>query len=171
MPIECVVPIEYTVAYQERVSDDVGPLKNVARLLWADARFAELDGELEEAVKKYVEVIRFSQKSSNGGLLIHLQSNVAYERLGWEALLRLAPSLSKDQKASLRAQLASTNRASLKIDDYMAREKALAAASHGRLMVFITSHAPDVNASEEHSRKLIKEMQNAREQVMRVLSE
>jgi hypothetical protein len=169
--MECVVPIEYAADYQQRVVDDVAPLKNVARLLWADARLAELNGDSPEAAKKYVEVIRFCQKTSNGGLLIHLQSGIAYERLGWQALLNLASSLSKDQKASLRTQLASTNRASLKVEDYMKREKALAAEAHGRFIVVIMSRAPDVNASEEHTRKLIKEMQNAHEQVMKALSE
>jgi hypothetical protein len=133
LQFECVVPIEYTAAYQQRVVDDIAPLKNVARLLWADARLAELDGDAEEAAGKYAEVIRFSQKTSNGGLLIHLQSGFAYERLGWQALLKLAPSLSKQKKAALRKQLASTNRDALKVEDYMIRERALATAVHGRL--------------------------------------
>jgi hypothetical protein len=171
LQIECMVPIEYTSAYQRRVVDDVAPLKNVARLLWADARLAELDGNSEKAAEKYAEVIQFSQKTSNGGLLIHLQSGIAYERLGWQALLKLAPSLSTDQKVALSKQLASTNRAALKVEDYMAREKALATASHGRFMVFIMSRASHADVSEEHTRKLIKEMQRAREQVMKALSE
>jgi hypothetical protein len=171
LQIECVVPIEYTAAYQQRVVDDVAPLKNIARLLWADARLAELDGHPEEAAEKYAEVIRFSQKISNGGLLIHLQSGIAYERLGWQALLKLAPSLSKDQQAALSKQLASTNRAALKVEDYMIREKALAMAAHGRFMVFIMSRASHADVSEERTRQLIKEMQRARERVMKALSE
>lgn len=171
LQLECVVPVEYTAAYQQRLADDAGPLKNVARLLWADARLAELEGRLDEAALKYAEVIRFSQNSSNGGLLLHLQSGIAYERLGWEALLRLAPSLSTEQKAALRTQLASMNPSSRKVEDYMAREKALAAATQGRLMVFIMSNASGVNAGEEDSRMAIKEMQDARDQVMKALSE
>jgi hypothetical protein len=171
LQLECAVPIEYTAAYQQRVVDDVAPLKNVARLLWADARATELDGDSDEAAEKFAEVIRYSQKTSNGGLLIHLQCGIAYERLGWQAVLRLAPSLSKDQKASLKTQLAATNRASLNVEDYMKREKALATAAHGRFLVFITSRASDVNAGEEHTLKSIKEMQTAREQVMKALSE
>jgi hypothetical protein len=171
LQLECMVPIEYTAAYQQRVVDDIRPLKNVARLLWADARLAELEGDLEEAAEKYADVIRFSQKTSNGGLLIHLQSGIAYERLGWEALLRLAPSLSKEQQAALRKQLASTNRAALKVEDYMTREKALATVVHGRFIVFITSRASDVDANEQRSLKLIKDMQSAREQVMQALAE
>jgi hypothetical protein len=171
LQIECVVPIEYTAAYQQRVVDDVAPLKNVARLLCADARLAELDGHPEEAAEKYAEIIRFSQKTSNGGLLIHIQSGIAYERLGWQALLKLAPSLSKEQKAALSEQLASTNRVVLKVEDYMAREKSLATAAHGRFMVFIMSRAPHADVSEQHTFKLIKEMQSARAQVMKALSE
>ena len=78
LQVECIVPIEYTAAYQQRVVDDIRPLKNVARLLWADARLAELVGDSAEAAEKYAEVIRFSQKTSNGGLIIHLQSGIAY---------------------------------------------------------------------------------------------
>jgi hypothetical protein len=53
----------------------------------------------------------------------------------------------------------------------MAREKALAAAAHGRFMAFIMSRAPHADVSEQHTLKLIKEMQSAREQVMTALSE
>jgi hypothetical protein len=171
LQFESMVPIEYTATYHQRVVDDVAPLKNVARLLWADARLAELAGDSEDAAQKYADVIRFSQKTSNGGLLIHLQSGIAYERLGWQALVKLAPALSKEQKAALRTKLASTNRAALKVEDYMAREKALATASHGRFMVFMMSRASDTNASEDRTRMLIKEMQNTREHVMKALSE
>ena len=118
-----------------------------------------------------LNVIRYSQKTSNGGLLIHLQSGIAYERLGWQALLKLAPSLSNDQKSALRKKLASTNRAALKVEDYMTREKALATAAHGRFIVFMASRAFDADASEERTLKLIKDMQSAREQVMKALSE
>ncbi len=169
LQVECMVPIEYTAAYQQQVVDDIAPLKNVARLLWADARLAELEGDSEDAAEKYADLIRYSQKTSKGGLLIHLQSGIAYERLGWPALLKLAPSLSKQKKAALRKQLASTNRAALKVEDYMTRERVLATAVHGRFMVFIMSRTFNADASEEHTRKLIKDMQSAREQVMKAL--
>lgn len=171
LQLECMVPIEYTVAYQQRVVEDIRPLKNVARVLWADARVAELVGDSAEAAEKYAELIRFSQKTTNGGLLIHLQSGIAYERVGWQGLLKLAPSLSKNQKAALRKQLASTDRAALKIEDYMTREKALTAAVHGRFMVFIMSRALNPDADGQRTLKLVKDMQTAREQVMKALSE
>ena len=171
LQLECMVPIEYTAAYQQRVVDDIAPLKNVARLLWADAHLAELEGDSEEAAEKYAEVIRFSQKTSNGGLLIHLQSGIAYERLGWQALLKLVPLISKEQKAALRKQLASTNRVALKVEDYMRREKAVATAAHGRFMVFVMSRAFDADASEQRTVRLIKQMQSDREQVMETLAE
>jgi hypothetical protein len=53
----------------------------------------------------------------------------------------------------------------------MAREKALATAAHGRFRVFIMSRASDADANKERTLKLIKEMQTAREHVMKALSE
>lgn len=169
--MECMVPIEYSAAYQQQVVDDVGPLKNVARLLWADARVAELEGRPEEAADKYADVIRFSEKTSNGGLLVHLLSGIAYERLGWQALLKLVPSLSQDQKAALKERLAATNRTALKVEDFMSRERAVATAAHGRFMMFMMSRTPHADGSAEQARKVIGEMQSAREQVMKALSE
>lgn len=171
LQLECMVPIEYSAVYQQRVADDVGPLKNVARLLFADARLAELEGRPEEAVDKYAKVIRFSQQTSNGGLLIHLQSGIAYERLAWQALLKLAPSLSRGQKAALKERLAATNRAAIKIEDFMARERAVATAAHGRFMMFMMSRSSDAAVSAAYTRDLIMQMQTAREQVVKELSE
>jgi hypothetical protein len=151
--------------------DDIGPLRQIARLLWADARLAELDGDLGIAAEKYADLVRFSQQTSNGGLLIHLQSGIAYERLGWEALLRLAPSLSKDQKIAVRNRLVSTDRSALKVEDYMRREMALATATHGRFLVFMMSRSSQPDANEQRTRQLVKAMQSAREQVMKALLE
>jgi hypothetical protein len=75
-----------------------------------------------------------------------------------------------EQKTTHREPFASTDRAAIKDEDYMAREKALAAAAHGRFLVFVMSASND-DADKERTLRLIKEMQRARERVMKSRSE
>ena len=171
LQIECAVPIEYTAAYQQRVLDEVSPLKQVARLLWADARLTELDGDPAAAAVKYAALVNFNDKVATGGLLVHLQLGMAYQHLAWKALLQLVPSMTATQRAVLRQRLEMIRFPSKDLSDYRLRERALYSTAYGWYLTLMSSRAPNANAAEEATIERIAEIEAVRDQVMKTLGE
>ncbi len=171
LAMESVVPVEYTAAYQQSATNNVGPLKQVARLLWADARLAGMDGQPPEAARNYVTLIEYAQKTSRGGLAVHLLSSLAYENLAWEALHELTPLLTEEQSENFLDQLTAIEYREPNMDEYLSRDLALTTAVQGRFATLMARRAMQAQtaAFEKSIAETIAKNQAAREQAQQAL--
>lgn len=135
------VPIDYSAGSVSQALDAIGTIRQAARLLLAEARRAELEGPNAAAAQAYLDVINLSQKMSRGGLIVHLQASMAYERVAWEAVLRIAPQLQAEERARFLKRFDSLGYRREMRDAYQARERALSIARNGWLMTKIMGRA------------------------------
>ena len=131
------VPIEYSAEFLVQASNGLNGIRQAARLLMAESRLAEQQGRMADAAKANLELIVLSQKASNGGLLVHFQVGSAYERWAWTSLLRIAPTLTSEERSQFLSDFESISYQRRPMEVYDERELRLAIASHGRLITFI----------------------------------
>jgi len=84
-----------------------GAVRKVARLMIARGRLAEEQGRPKDALASYLDVVRIGQRISHGGLLIHLLVGSAYHRAGCDALDRMLPEMTAEDKELLLTALES----------------------------------------------------------------
>ena len=99
---ECRVRLDFTLT---NLSGHLIELKGLGRLLAAEGRLAELESRPSDAVRSYVDAIRLGEKSSRGGFLIHRLVGMAVENIGYQQLIKLAPTLNCEQMRPLVADL------------------------------------------------------------------
>lgn len=136
-----VVPIDYEAGMQA-VLDSTGPVRQAMRLLHANARLAELEGDKAREAILYVKLFTLSSKSANGGLLVHAMAASAYEGLALNRLKEIVGELAAPQKSEVLALLASVKRQPTDIDRVLERERVLVKKEHGTLsgswMIWLT---------------------------------
>jgi hypothetical protein len=135
------VPLEYESGMQS-VLDSVGPMRQAMRLLHANARIAELDGDEAREAILYAKLFALSSKSANGGLLIHALVASAYERLALKKVKEISGELAAPPKREVFALLASVNRQPTDVERVLERERVLVQKEHGTLfgswMIWLT---------------------------------
>jgi hypothetical protein len=98
---QCCVP---TDAAMTNIGDLAGMIRLV-HLLAAEGRLREMDDQPAEAVRSYLDAIRFGNETSRGGFLIHRLVGIACEAIGRSALAKLAPSLKPEEARRVIAEL------------------------------------------------------------------
>lgn len=127
MTQECVVPVDYDKGRQgvDEGLNALGNIRQSMRLLMIKAKLAELEGDLAAAAIAQSELFLHSERTTNEGLLIHVQVSLAYRKSALESLKRLAPQLSSDQKKTTQATLQSQERRRIDVDDIRMREEVI----------------------------------------------
>lgn len=105
---ESVVPVNYPtkdITNFLNADDDMlaqlPKLKQVAQLLVAEGRLAELEDRPADAMRSYADCIRFGNESSRGGVMIQRLVGLASEAIGYQPLLNLLPQLSDAESREL----------------------------------------------------------------------
>jgi hypothetical protein len=136
-----MLPIDYEAGMQA-VLDGTGPIRQAMRLLHANARIAELDGDTALEAILYAKLFTLANKSATGGLLVHASVASAYERLALKSLKEIVGELAAPQKSEVLALLASVNRQPTDIKRVLKREHVLVKKEHGTLfgswMIWLT---------------------------------
>ena len=91
---QCQVPVEYTTAYINNHLPELGGIKALALVLEAEGQLAEKDGRLSDAIKSYLDGIRFSHDVARGGLLIDQVLAIACEAIAVKPLNALRSRLA-----------------------------------------------------------------------------
>ena len=133
----------------------------------AEARLAEQQGRNTNAAETYLDLVDLSRKISRGGLFIHLMLGAAYERVAWTGLLRIAPSLSPDEKGRFLVKIESIRDQPAELDATMDRERALSTAVNGWFITQLGSRLP--NAEIDRSAQLQAEMRKLRQDVRQAM--
>jgi hypothetical protein len=90
---ECRVPIEYSSNFLATNFNRLPALKSLALTIVAEGRLAELDGRTNDAVKSYLDVIRFGRESCRSGFLLDKLVGISFEFRGLKPLQKIVPSL------------------------------------------------------------------------------
>ena len=88
---QCRVPLLFSTNYLTLRS--LSDVKRVTRLLEAEGRLAELERRTNDAVRIYLETIRYGQESCRGGVMIDHLVGIACGTIGINALQQLTSTL------------------------------------------------------------------------------
>ena len=78
----------------QQTMDLSGTVRNASRLLYTDARLAELEGRTVDAADTLTKMAILGRRSSRGGLAINQLVGIAVERQALEGLMQLSSKLS-----------------------------------------------------------------------------
>jgi hypothetical protein len=109
---ECQVPITYDPNFYSSWLHVLSGLNALVYLLAAEGKLAEHEGRTTDAVQSYLDVIRFGQEISRGGLVIERLVDIACEPLGLAGLVRLGPKLAPDESRKLSKAIEEIDRKS-----------------------------------------------------------
>lgn len=157
------------------VVDDASHVRATARLMFVQARLAELENRSADAADALAESIVLSHRSANGGLLIHELVSVASQRRALEGLMQLAPKLSTGQRIRLLKTLQAELAGEPSIDDLVQsaldRERAMVMREHGRIfgtwMIWQTAGLDDPT---KRVHQAIEELRTNRDLLFQLLS-
>lgn len=102
---ECGLPIQSYLSNFANASRDLMVQKQIAQLLAAEGRLAELDGRLEDAARSYLDAMRFGNEVSQNGFVINRLVGIACSAIGGVPLAKLVPQLDCDQLKPIIAEL------------------------------------------------------------------
>jgi hypothetical protein len=105
LSLESRVPDDYFSNYVTLIMNQAALLKKSVFFLCAEGRLAELDGRTNDAVKIYLEGVRFGEESNRGGVLISKLVGIACEAISLKPLEALNQSLDAKQCAGVAHML------------------------------------------------------------------
>jgi hypothetical protein len=132
---ECRVPIDYSVSiavYSGQHLPVLGQFKKLALAFRAEGELAERENRTNDAVRIYMDGIRFGQELCRGGLLIDRLVGIAGEAINLEPLEALAPELDPATCRTVAQELAKMEARRESVQATFAEEKRWATQS-GRL--------------------------------------
>ena len=134
----CSVPTASVMSNIPRLLGDLANLKSLARLLEQEGRLAEMENRHGDAVKSYLDTIRFGNEISRGGFIINRLVGVACEAIGFSPLAKLAPRLSVGDARSLVAALEAVDATRMSWEEVRRNEDSFARYQIGRGFNLIT---------------------------------
>jgi hypothetical protein len=102
---QCAAPPDTALTNMPGLLAELSGMKRLAQLLAAEGLVRQLDNQRGEAVRTYLDAIRFGNEISRGGVLIQRLVGVACEAIGRAPLAKLAPSLTTAEARHVVAEL------------------------------------------------------------------
>ena len=120
---QCRVPIEYSTNYASSHMTDLARLKALANALKAEGQLAEMEGRTNDALRTYLEVVRFGHQVGRGGYIMDQRVAFACQSIGASALQLLVKGLdARDCRAAIQ-ELTALEEKRETTDETMRREK------------------------------------------------
>lgn len=113
----CALPMRTYLTNITAMSTDLPSLRQIAQLLAAEGRLAELDGRLDDAARSYLDAIHFGNEISRSGFVINRLVGIACSAIGSVSLGKLAPQLGCDQLKPIIAELDKLDQTSVTWDE------------------------------------------------------
>ena len=120
---ECQVPTEDSTARIQTRMLERSSISELARLLLAQGRLAETEGRYQESAKSYLEVVRFGQSSSRGGLLAEKILGFIIENMGMTGLENVVGQLNAPSCRSTVNTLEKVDASSNPAEEYIKRDR------------------------------------------------
>jgi hypothetical protein len=128
-------------AHMDRISD----LRQLCRLMGAEARLAEIEGQVPETVRNGIDVIRVAQQGTRGGLLIDAMAGFACESIGQRILARSYDKVSAEECHKVVRELEAIDEEREPVDVIARRDRAWFSASQGFFKRAVLALSPGVN--------------------------
>jgi hypothetical protein len=128
----CAVPTDANIANFANNTSEMIALKRLAVLLSSEGRLKELDNQLGDAARCYVETIHLGSAMSHGGFLINRLVGIACEAIGAIRLTKLVPNLSCEQSRPLISELQEMDTNTVSWEEVARNEKRFARAAMQR---------------------------------------
>jgi len=109
----CGLPMQSYLSNFANASSDLMAQKQLAQLLAAEGRLAELEGRPSDAARSYLDAMRFGNEVSQNGFVINRLVGVACSAIGSVPLTKLAPQLGCEQLKPIIAALVKLDEASV----------------------------------------------------------
>jgi hypothetical protein len=93
----CAVPIDMVLTNLAGMGSGMGSLKRLAQALAAEGLVYQQDNQPLQAALSYLDIIRFGNEISRGGVVINRLVGVACEAIGRVRLVGVLPSLTPEQ--------------------------------------------------------------------------
>jgi hypothetical protein len=119
---QCALPMQTYLVNRAAMSDDMPLFKQIAQLLAAEGRLAELDGRLDDAARSYLDAIRCGNEISRNGFVINRLVGVACSAIGSIPLAKLTPKLECEQLKPIIAELDKLDQATVTWKETMRAE-------------------------------------------------
>ncbi len=121
---ECRVPLRNSrKQFDEEHMPVLPTFKRLAYAFEAEGKLAELEGHPADALRSYLDCIRFGRQLSRGGLAIDKLVSVADENIGMRALQRMAGSLGTNECHLAIQALAKLDSNNESADDFWKRDR------------------------------------------------
>src|SRR5260370_30809162 len=99
------MPITYEPNFYSSWIPHLKGLRTLIALLAAEGKLAEREGRTMDAVESYLDMMRFGQEISRGGLVVERLVDIACEELGLRRLRRLLPTLTPAESRKISKAL------------------------------------------------------------------
>jgi len=142
---ECRVVLPASQAQLQEHMNQVSSLRQLCRLMDASALLAETDGQLPQAVRNGLDVIRVANQGTRGGLLIDALTGMACEWVGQRALARLRDQLTALECRKLVTALEAIDAQREPDDSIIQRDRTWYSAQHNVLSRAILAVHPAAN--------------------------
>jgi hypothetical protein len=119
---QCALPMQTYLTNTTAMSTDLIPLKQVAQLLAAEGRLAELEARTADAAQNYLDAIRFGNEISRNGFVINRLVGIACSAIGSFPLAKLTPKLECEQLKPIIAELDKLDQATVTWKETMRAE-------------------------------------------------
>jgi hypothetical protein len=90
---QCRATTQFTTKYMDNHFDELSGFKNLAQALMAEGKLAGMENHSADASKFYLEAFHLGNESARGGVLIDQFVGTASERIGTDALEKIAGRL------------------------------------------------------------------------------
>ncbi|PYM14886.1 MAG: hypothetical protein DME18_05685, partial [Verrucomicrobia bacterium] len=120
---KCRVPDHYSSGNFDSHLTELSILKQIAQLLTAEGRLAELEHRTNDAIRAYLDTVRFGTECCRGGVIIDKLVGIAIEAIGTGALEKLIEGLEVKSCRAIVQELQQIDRATESVADIMRNER------------------------------------------------
>jgi hypothetical protein len=120
---ECRAPDEYSHDYIDRTLPELLTMKALAQNLCAEGRLAIIEHHTNDAIKSYLDAVRFGDKSGQGTLLFAKMVSVACESIGRQGLLFASNTADSGQCRKIVQEFEITDAGEFSIKDTLEQER------------------------------------------------
>ena len=134
---ECLVPDDYSPDYKIKYEIQTSSFRILAYNLCAEGKLAEMVNHTNDAVRSYLDAIRFGEMSSRGGFMMSKRTGIACEYDPRKRLQSLANSLDAQMCREVSQTLETVNSTEEPTENYLQQEHAWALKSEGMSAPFV----------------------------------
>ncbi|MEL6110948.1 MAG: hypothetical protein AAFU85_33495 [Planctomycetota bacterium] len=165
---EMMIPLDGIDFASQQWIDGISSIRSLLRLIFVQARVAELEQRPADAAELYVRLFGLSDRADDGGLLIHSLNGMAGKGMALTPLMRLADTLPEESRKEIASRLKELGNDRIDIDAVMKRERAAIRKQYGFFRAGILNLTNAVET--EHVTQRDQEVDNQFHELIRELS-